>query len=379
MLDSIIAREQGVSVNASVKTSVIEAGLLLMGIGEVLENMVLSIDQRAKYESYLDLVISGVVPALRNQTADATSPLDEFSVGTQVIKRYRKTGNNTLLSTIQTLHQTDLIRNRQRDGSYWYFVYRNVTTQDGLFSIPAFHSAYAVAFDTENALEAYQTSALQFSNVIDRCFSYSTGGLLYHGYDPTRSFPVWGNLTTRGHSQSIWGRAVGWTCTGLLTTLDAIPEIPATVAIREKLRSNFAQLMTAIVRAQDASSGAWWQVMNFPDRTGNFLESSATGLFAYAILRGLRLGYLGTEGTEAAGDHFSAEQYRHSAERAYSWLLKNAVLDLGNGTLGYNLTVDVCSINSTTAFDFYVAQPLKPQSLLGEVGFLLTDLELQLA
>ena len=87
MLDSIIAREQGVSVNASVKTSVIEAGLLLMGIDEVLENMVLSNDQRAKYESYLDLIISGVVPALGNKTADATSPLDEFSVGTQVIKR----------------------------------------------------------------------------------------------------------------------------------------------------------------------------------------------------------------------------------------------------------------------------------------------------
>ena len=87
MLDSIIAREQGVSVNASVKTSVIEAGLLLMGIDEVLEKMVLSNDQRAKYESYLDLVISGVVPALANETADATAPLDEFSVGTQVIKR----------------------------------------------------------------------------------------------------------------------------------------------------------------------------------------------------------------------------------------------------------------------------------------------------
>ena len=109
--------------------------------------------------------------------------------------------------------------------------------------------------------------------------------------------------------------------------------------------------MTAIVRAQDAASGAWWQVMDFPGRPGNFLESSATGLFAHAILRGLRLGYLGTEETKTAGVHISAEQYRRSAESAYLWLLKNAVSDLGNGTLGYNLTVDVCSINSTTAFD----------------------------
>ena len=235
-------------------------------------------------------------------------------------------------------------------GSYWYYAYRNVTTQDGLFSIPAFHSAYAREFDKENTLDAYQTSALQFFNIIDRCFSHSTGGLLYHGYDPTRSFPVWGNLTSRGHSQSIWARAVGWACTGLLDTLDIIPDIPATAPIRNKLHGNFIQTMAAIVRAQDAS-GAWWQVMDFPGRPNNFLESSATGLFAYCIFRGLRLGYLGTKETKLAGDSFDAQQYRLSAETAYRWLLQNAVLDFGNGTLGYNLTVDVCSINSTTAFD----------------------------
>lgn len=321
-----------------------------------------------------------------------------------IVLRYQKTGNLTLLSTIHTLHQTDLLRNRQSDGSYWYYVYRNVTTQDGLFSIPSFHSAYAAEFDADNALAAYQTSALQFSNIIDRCLSHSTKGLLYHGYDPTHSFPIWGNLTSRGHSQSIWARAVGWTCMGLLTTLDMIPDIPATAAVREQLCGIFVQLMGAVVRAQDVSSGAWWQVMDFPGRQGNFLESSATGLFSYGLLRGLRLGYLGT------GDEFSARQYRKSADRAYDWLLNNAVLDLGDGTLGYNLTVDVCSINSTTAFNvskqfniffifitftrdffifiwvcaniiwqFYAARPLKPQSLLGEVGFLLTDLERQLA
>ncbi|OBU00250.1 hypothetical protein VE01_01617 [Pseudogymnoascus verrucosus] len=375
MLDSIIAREQGVVVDPSVKTSVIEGGLLLLGISEVLENMPLTQELDEKYESYLDLVMSGLVPVLQNVTVDVRSPLDEFSVGTQFIKQYQKTGNLTLLSTIQTLHQTDLLRNRQSDGSYWYYVYPNVTTQDGLFSIPSFHSAYAHEFDPNNALTAYQTSALQFSNIIDRCLSHSTGGLLYHGYDPTRSFPNWGNLTSRGHSQSIWARAVGWTCMGLLTTLDVIPDVPATAAIRKELRGIFVQLMSAVARAQDGASGAWWQVMNFPGRQGNFLESSATGLFAYALLRGLRLGYLGTED----GDKFSARQYRRSADRAYDWLVNKALLELGDGTLGYNLTVDVCSINSTTAFDFYVAQPLKPQSLLGEVGFLLTDLEMQLA
>jgi unsaturated rhamnogalacturonyl hydrolase len=139
---------------------------------------------------------------------------------------------------------------------------------------------------------------------------------------------------------------------GLLITLDVIPDIPATTAVRKQLHGIFVRLMSAIIHAQDESSGAWWQVMNFPSRPGNFLESSATGLFAYATLRGLRLGYLGTvDSWRDAGDRLSAEQYRQSAERAYDWLLNNALLELEDGTLGYNLTVDVCSINSTTAFD----------------------------
>ncbi|OBT69754.1 hypothetical protein VE03_00783 [Pseudogymnoascus sp. 23342-1-I1] len=390
MLDSIMARKQGVIVDPSVKTSVIEGGLLLLGISEVLENMAISKELKVKYESYLDLVTSGLVPVLMNTTTDVSSPLDEFSVGTQFIKQYRKNGNITLLSTIETLHQTDLLRNHQSDGdlarrlqdpgSYWYYVYPNVTTQDGLFSIPSFHSAYAYEFDKDNSLAAFQSSALQFSNIIDHCLSHTTGGLLYHGYDPTRSFPIWGNLTSRGHSQSIWGRAVGWTCMGLLLTLDVVPDTPATADVWRQLQRIFVQLISAVVHVQDESSGAWWQVMDFPNRLGNFLESSATGLFAYSILRGLRLGYLGTvDSWRDAGDEFSAAQYRQSAERAYNWLLNNALLDLEDGTLGYNNTVDVCSINSTTGFDFYATQPLKPQSLLGEVGFLLTDVEMQLA
>lgn len=86
LLDSIIVREQGVTINASVKTSVIEAGLLLFGLDEVLENVILSDVQKDKYESYLKLVMSGLVLSLNNLTSDTTSPLDEFSVGTQFIK-----------------------------------------------------------------------------------------------------------------------------------------------------------------------------------------------------------------------------------------------------------------------------------------------------
>lgn len=87
MLDSIIARDQGVTVNASVKTSIIEAGLLLIGIREVLHHVELPLSTAEKYGAYVDLVMSGLIPALANVTADKTSPLDKFSVGSEFIRR----------------------------------------------------------------------------------------------------------------------------------------------------------------------------------------------------------------------------------------------------------------------------------------------------
>ena len=213
-----------------------------------------------------------------------------------------------------------------------------MTTQDGLFSIPQFTSLYALIFDPSSAPAAYSSAALQFTNIISRCStSHPSSGLLYHGYDPTRRFPVWGNLTCRGHSSSVWARAMGWTVTGLLSTLDAIP---ATEPAAAELRGVFADVMMAVLLAQaDGGSGAWWQVVDQPRREGNFLESSATGLFAHAMAKGVRLGYL------------DGRDYLAPAKKALGWLRENAVVELGDGTLGYDLTVDVCSINSPTTFD----------------------------
>jgi len=87
MLDSIISRQQGLAITPSVKTSVIEAGLLLMGINDVLENVALSYAQKTKYETYLELVMSSLVPKLVNVAANVASPLDLFSVGTEFIKQ----------------------------------------------------------------------------------------------------------------------------------------------------------------------------------------------------------------------------------------------------------------------------------------------------
>lgn len=88
MLNSIIERQQGLAVNASVKTSVIEIGLLLLGIRETLQHLQLEPSISDNYTAYSESVMSHIIPNLSNTTADDTAPLDEFSVGSQFILEY---------------------------------------------------------------------------------------------------------------------------------------------------------------------------------------------------------------------------------------------------------------------------------------------------
>jgi hypothetical protein len=52
------------------------------------------------------------------------------------------------------------------------------------------------------------------------------------------------------------------------------------------------QTIEDVHKFQDEETGMFWQVMDHPGVEGNYLETSGTALFAYAVLKGVRLGYL---------------------------------------------------------------------------------------
>lgn len=56
----------------------------------------------------------------------------------------------------------------------------------------------------------------------------------------------------------------------------------------------------ALVRVQEAESGLWYQVLDMGQKEGNYLEASGTGMFTYAIAKGVRLGYLSPKFKPAA-------------------------------------------------------------------------------
>ena len=112
-------------------------------------------------------------------------------------------------------------------------------------------------------------------------------GLLYHGWDESRE-QKWANKQT-GQSPNFWSRAMGWYVMALVDVLDYVPQ---SYPRRGELVAILQRTMPAIVRYQDPKSGCWYQVTDRAGGKGNYFEASGTGMFVYALAKGVRMGYL---------------------------------------------------------------------------------------
>jgi unsaturated rhamnogalacturonyl hydrolase len=148
-------------------------------------------------------------------------------------------------------------------------------------------------------------------------------GLYYHGWDESRAQP-WANPRT-GTSPSFWGRALGWYAMAIVDVLDYLPvthpDRPAVIRVLQ-------QLAEAVAAVQDPATGLWYQVLDQPGRAGNYHEASASSMFAYALAKGARQGYL-------------PGRYREVALLAHDGLVRHLVSIGADGLPSLNGVVSV--------------------------------------
>jgi len=73
---------------------------------------------------------------------------------------------------------------------------------------------------------------------------------------------------------------------------DARELLPEGSAARQTLTTLLSDLLAAVWRARDSRTGVWLQVMDAPDRPGNYAESSCSAQFIYATAKAARLGFV---------------------------------------------------------------------------------------
>lgn len=103
--------------------------------------------------------------------------------------------------------------------------------------------------------------------------------------------PAWANTST-GRSPVLWSRALGWWAIGLV---DVLQYLPSSHGDRAALTGIFADVAAGLKATQDPVTGLWHQVIDQGSLTDNWLETSASALFVYALKRGIKQGLIGSE------------------------------------------------------------------------------------
>lgn len=143
-------------------------------------------------------------------------------------------------------------------------------------------------------------------------------GLWYHGWAQTREIHRdaccqngWNDNPLQRNGE-FWGRGNGWIAMSLVDLLGVMPETHEDYpAIMEMMK----KMMSTLVRLQDRKTGHWYQLpLHAGDAgRGNFIESSCTAMFGYALSKAVKNGWL------------PGRKYGKCAERAFSGLARFSV------------------------------------------------------
>jgi unsaturated rhamnogalacturonyl hydrolase len=290
--------------------------------------------------------------------------IDEVSQGRLLFGLWERTRDERYRRAADVLRQQLRTHPRTPEGGFWHKqIYPQQMWLDGLYMGQPFFAQYAAAFGEP---AAYDDIARQFLLVARHTRDPRTG-LMYHAWDAARAQP-WADTAT-GLSPNVWARAMGWYVVGVVETLDHFPaDHPDRAAIVQTLKD----AAEGIARVQDPLTGLWWDVMDQPNRAGNYLEASASSMFAYALAKGARLGYLDA-------------RYRQVAERGFDGLLSNLVRENPDGTVSLINIVQVSGLGGNPRRDgslrdgsyaYYVSEPVVTDDYKGVGPFILAALEL---
>ena len=191
----------------------------------------------------------------------------------------------------------------------------------------------------------------QLNIVWNMCWN-STDKLMYHAFEANAGTgtsnshaDTWAGLNGKTkpytfHSAAYWGRANAWYLMALVDVLEAMKNANQENSTNyTTLKQHLADLAAGIAARQDATTGGWYQVMDKdasftassynsnwsgkPASVTNYIETSATAIFAAAYFKAVRLGLLST----------SPCDYKTIAKNAFESLVNNYTYLDANGDM----------------------------------------------
>ncbi|MCO5249250.1 MAG: glycoside hydrolase family 88 protein [Chitinophagales bacterium] len=178
-------------------------------------------------------------------------------------------------------------------------------------------------------------------------------GLWFHGWDGDNKNRInfcgqtgWSKNDEK-RSQEIWGRGNGWV---IVTLADIVNVLPKGNKYREKAATYLKEMVVNLPDIQDKTTGHWFQLPVKPEQEGNFIESSATAMFAYGIQIALD------------NDIILGEKYENAVRNAYIGLRKYSVVNTGDKHL---TVINVCKGTCIGDMNYYLNRSSTSQKPYG--------------
>jgi unsaturated rhamnogalacturonyl hydrolase len=286
--------------------------------------------------------------------------LDQINAGKLLFRLYDESGDERYKQAASLLREQLRTQPRTSEGGFWHKqIYPHQMWLDGIYMAGPFYAEFAKTFGEPEGLDdvAHQIILVE-SHTRD-----AQTGLLYHGWDESRE-QRWANPET-GCSPNFWGRAMGWYAMAIPDVLDHLPEDHPK---RQKIIAIFSGMIGAISAVQDQSTGLWYQVLDQGGREGNYLEASASCMFVYAMVKGVRKGYI-------------AREYLDVAERGYAGILERFVQVDDQGMVNLD---QICSVGGLGgkpyrdgSFEYYISEKVVTNDYKGVGPFILASVEIE--
>ncbi len=253
-------------------------------------------------------------------------------------------------------------------GVFWHKnIYPNQVWLDGLYMGLPFFTMIAGEMEEKDeknvAKQVYDDIVNQMTVTFEKTYDEKTG-LWKHAWDENKSI-FWADKTT-GLSQHSWSRALGWFAMAMVEVLDELPE---NYERRKEVKDMLQKVMTAVVKHQDAKTGVWYDVMDVKDPK-NYLESTASCMFSYVLLKGSRLGYLDAS-------------FKQAGIKAYDGIINEFIKINNDKTISLTNCCSVSGLGPDDnpsrdgSFEYYISEPIRDNDAKGIAPFIWASLEME--
>lgn len=313
--------------------------------------------------SYADTMVNADGTIKKYKLTDYS--LDRINSGKYLFDVYDLTGEERYKYALDLLRSQFENQPRNEDGTFWHKkIYPHQVWLDGIYMGSPYLVEYASRYESGEQQATDYADAINQMIQAARLTYDAESGLFRHACDVSRQM-FWCDSIT-GHSQHCWGRALGWYAMALVDNLEMIPtDSPQ----REQVVEIIQYLASQLQRYADKETGLWYQVMDCSGEAGNYLESSASCMFTYALYKGVRIGVL-------------PSSYLTVADKAWNNILDRFIKVDENGLVSIT---EVCAVaglggknNRPGDYNYYITEMKRDNDAKAVGPFILAALEVEM-